>query len=129
MKQVYSIEVCEPDEMANGQAGNYFPDEDGVIHIQVCRQKNEQYQFLITLHELYEEIATRLNGIHERDITEFDKLSDAEGWEGEPAENPKSIYYKEHFQADSLERLVAAFLGIDWRTYEKEIIYKTHNDK
>ncbi len=37
--------------------------------------------------------------------------------EGEPGDDPRAPYYRQHQVASGIERLLAAELGVDWVTY------------
>jgi hypothetical protein len=96
----------------------------GSIEITVSDLGNEKHEFLIGLHELIEAYLCKCRGIKEKDVTAFDKEFEAkkvEGNQNEPGDDPKSPYKKEHFFATSIERLMAAELGVDWNEYDKHI--------
>jgi len=40
-----------------------------------------------------------------------------EGDLGEPGDDPRAPYYREHQFASGMERLMAAELGVDWQQY------------
>jgi len=104
--------------------GDYYYDFSKTI-IHVSDMKNEKYEFLIAIHEQIEEFLTRLRGIKEEHITEFDKDYENQRKDGDYSEPGNSIlapYYKEHLFATIVEKLVAIELGVNWEDYEKAII-------
>jgi hypothetical protein len=51
----------------------------------------------------------------------FEKARESGRVSGEPGDAPDSPYRREHFFATSLERLLAAELGVDWAVYEAHV--------
>jgi hypothetical protein len=78
----------------------------------------------IAVHELIEVILCSRRGITQEQVDKFDKDFESKRQEGntnEPGDDPAAPYRKEHFFATSIERLLAAELGIDWKEYEDKI--------
>ena len=103
------------------------------LEVRVSELENEDYEFLIAVHELIEEHLTRKHGISEQEITAFDivyEASRAPASVAEPGDHPDAPYRKEHFFATSIERLIAAELGIDWLAYSAKIdsLFETQED-
>lgn len=99
-------------------AGDYFNVDDVTI-IQVVKQVRPEYEFLIALHELFEQFAAELAGIQEPDIMKWDIENPHLD---EPGEHPDAPYHKQHMDAEKIERMCAKMLNIDWGKYEQEII-------
>jgi hypothetical protein len=118
----YKIEVL--DKMRYPTCGDYYKLEDNLTKIEIKKQLNEDYEFLIMVHELIEEYITRKRGITEQSITNFDLAWEelSEPKEDEPGNNKWAPYYKEHRFSENIERLICAELGIDWFKYEKDLI-------
>lgn len=106
--------------------GDYF-DEKDTTNVFISDMKNEDYEFLVALHEMIECYLTKKRGISEQDITEFDMQFEREREEGlheledEPGFAVDAPYLKEHAFATLIERQVADELGIDWEDYERTI--------
>ena len=101
--------------------GDYFDDECGT-HIIVSEMGNEDYEFLVCLHELIEQYLCRKRGIKEEDIVIFDKMFEKEREDGkwdkeEPGDDPRAPYRREHFVSTNIERMVAHEMGVDWSKY------------
>lgn len=109
--------IQEVDKCRYATAGDYFI-KDGITYIQVKRQLNDDYTFLISIHELIEQYLTERKGIKEEDILKFDLAHD---YCEEPGAHPDSIYKNEHEIAEIIERILAKFMGVDWNKYEQEI--------
>lgn len=94
------------------------------INIKVSELDNWKMEFLIAFHELIEVILCLDRGIKTEDVDKFDMAYEntrSVGDKTEPGDHPDAPYRKEHFFAMSLERLMAAELGVDWQKYEEEI--------
>jgi hypothetical protein len=95
--------------------------------IDIMEQDEEDYEFLIMIHELIEEYLTRKRGIAEQDITIFDMVFEREREEGlhgeddEPGYDMRAPYRKEHIFSENIERLIAQELGVDWNEYTKRL--------
>jgi hypothetical protein len=117
----YKIET--KDVMRYPTCGDYYKEND-YTKIEIKTQLNEDYEFLIMIHELIEEYLTRKRGIKEQDIMDFDLLWEEsdEPKEDEPGNCKYAPYYKEHRFSENIERLICADLGIDWFKYENDLI-------
>lgn len=102
--------------------GDYWDDEAGVEQIRVSAMEDWRYEALVAVHELVEKILVKQRGISEQSISDFDiafEQAREEGTvRGEPGDDPRAPYQKEHFFATNLERLLAAELGVDWFEYD-----------
>jgi hypothetical protein len=102
--------------------GDYW-NNDGVEEVRVSQLGDWRYEMLVTIHELIEMAITRHRGIPEQAISEFDiKFEEAREQgivEGEPGDDPKAPYCREHFFATNIERLLAAELDVNWPDYDR----------
>lgn len=118
------LEVIPKEKMRYDTLGDYFEDS-GIIKVQVVDCGNEDYEFLIGLHEMIEMYLSKKKGIKEEDITDFDVNFEKERKNGlhskfeEPGDSQFAPYKDCHFFATTIERLVANKLGIDWLKYEE----------
>ncbi len=80
---------------------------------------NNDYEFLVIIHELIEAYLTNKRGVKWKDIDKFDKTFTGSD---EPGNSIKAPYYLEHRFAENIERQLALEMGIDWFTYEREIL-------
>ena len=121
---------------------------DPTLHIFVSRMSDPCYEFLVAVHELVEAFLCRQHGVSEEAVTAFDvefekrrderrralvsappsiemasdleaKLDvlDAE----EAGADLRSPYREEHLVATTVERMLAAYLGVEWGAYERAI--------
>jgi len=78
----------------------------------------------LAFHEMIEAIRCESDGITEHQVDVWD--SNFKG-DGEPGDDPKAPYHKEHVEATRCERVMARQLGVDWEKYEKKLnslVYK-----
>ena len=123
------IEICTiPHEHQRySTTGDYFRDRDGVHQIRVSYVPDWRMNFLVMVHELIEYGLALARGIPEEEVTAFDIQFEKEREQGlhsehdEPGDDKTNPYYREHFFATSIERIVAQELGVDWQDYGQEI--------
>lgn len=98
---------------------------EGSLRISVSDMGNDDYAFLVAIHELVEVWLCNKRGITDEAVSAFDieyEKNRPEGDESEPGNHPDAPYRKEHFFATNIERIIAAELGIDWATYNKAVM-------
>ncbi len=125
--------VGQYSKMRYPTAGDWTIDPDHALVIVVADTGDWRYNLLIALHETVEAALCHHRGISEAAVTAFDKGHElqrriaAEGMpadpyvSAEPGDHPAAPYRREHFFATSIERLMAAELGVDWAEYEAAI--------
>ena len=104
--------------------GDYWVDQNGVRHIRISDMGNEDYEFLIGLHEQIEQHLCLKRGITEESISSFDieyEKNRPDGDESEPGDHPDAPYRKEHFFATNIEHMIALELGVDWKLYSERV--------
>jgi hypothetical protein len=111
------VETIKHKEQAYDTVGNWWEDE-GIRFIRVSEMEDPRMEFLVALHELIEQELCQARGIPTADVDKFDQEFTGGG---EPGDAEFSPYRKEHFFATTIERLMAAELGVDWREYEAKI--------
>lgn len=116
------IETIPHDAQRYPTVGDYWADSGGVEQIRVSSMPDWRYEALVAVHELVEMVLVKQRGISEQAITEFDigfeQAREAGTVRGEPGDDPRAPYQREHFFATNLERLLAAELGVDWFEYD-----------
>lgn len=103
--------------------GNYQETHSHVIFT-ISNMGNDDYEALVLLHELVEYLLVKKRGISLADIDKFDIAFEAQRQEGddrEPGWEKDAPYHREHVFAESLERLMAAELGVDWDKYDRKV--------
>lgn len=115
------IETVPHSAQRYDSVGDYFDAADGTMHIKVSDMGNDDYTFLVAIHELAEAWLCKKRGITDEMITGFDMaFEDArkDGDVSEPGDDPSAPYQNEHNFATSIERMMCAALGIKWADYE-----------
>lgn len=121
------IETIAHEEQRYPTCGDYF-EENGVQRVLVSNMGNEDYEFLVAVHELVELWLTKRRGISEESISAFDKTFEKQREVGmldelnaEAGDDPNAPYQNEHNFATGIERMVCAAIGIKWYDYEEAI--------
>lgn len=93
--------------------------------INVSDMQNEDYEFLVGLHELIEWYLCKKAGVTAAQVDEFDMIFEgdleAQKIYTEPGDDPRAPYFLEHKFATHIEKQMAEQLGIDWETYDKAV--------
>jgi hypothetical protein len=82
--------------------------------------KNDDYAFLIGIHEAVEAWLCQKRGITERQVNKFDmdyEKNRKKGDLSEPGNDPMAPYFNEHQFATHIEKMLAREMGIDWKKY------------
>jgi len=119
-----TIQSIPHSEQRYETCGDWLFNENGDLNIWVSETNNNDYTFLVGLHEAIEAYLCLKRGINEEDITKFDIEFEKQrevGNTDEPGDNKYAPYRKEHFFATNIERLIAAELKVDWQDYDDEI--------
>lgn len=99
--------------------------QDGeCLIILVSKMSDWRYEILIVIHELIEVFLCRHSGVNQKQVDKFDMAFEKRRKKGnadEPGDSPKAPYRFQHCVATGVERIVAAILGVCWKTYEEEI--------
>ncbi len=95
------------------------------LYISVSKMDDPRYELLVAVHELVEVLLCKERGIPQELVDKFDMEYEASRseWDttSEPGDAASAPYRKEHFFATSIERLLAAELGVDWKKYEAAV--------
>jgi len=94
------------------------------LAIIVSRMPDWRMMALVAVHELVEAVLCRHRGITDQEVDRFDMDYEFRvGHEDypEPGDHPDCPYREEHFAATTIERILAAELGVDWNDYTKVV--------
>lgn len=121
MKDIVIV-TSRPEYQRYPTAGDYWENHD-VVNINITEQDNEDYEFLIAIHELVEFWITRKRDIKEEDITNYDLEWEKRNYPkaDEPGNEIDCIYKDEHRFAENIERQIAHEIGVDWEQYNKDL--------
>lgn len=104
--------------------GDYWYPSEERMELRISDMENEDFEFLVLIHELVEAHLCRKRGIEEPIIKAFDEAFEAKrevGNEDEPGFDPLAPYVKEHTFATDIELQIAKELGVDWDEYSKKV--------
>lgn len=100
-----------------GQAGDWFFDSDGNLHIAISDLGDWRYNVLFARHEMDEALLCKHNGIT-TEMVDDDQLHEL------PTDDPDSFsgypgccYQKQHNDALAAEWVLSRLLGVDWEEY------------
>ncbi|MDO8557292.1 MAG: hypothetical protein Q7R98_02400 [Candidatus Jorgensenbacteria bacterium] len=94
------------------------------LEIRVSRMDNWKYESLIAIHEIVEAVACKTHGIKQKRVEKFDiayEKNRKEGDMSEPGDEPNAPYNFEHGLATGVERIIAVFLKVKWKDYDKKV--------
>jgi adenylosuccinate lyase len=114
------IDACTipHDAQRYNTVGDYYASGDK-IKLRISELGNEDYEFLVLLHELIEEYLCRKAGISDAQITQWDiEHSD----HPDPGSAEGCPYGSMHEFALEVEMLVAHKLEVDWGKYEQRLL-------
>ena len=111
------VEFIPRDAMRCDSAGDYFEEGDTIRFI-VAQSGNDEWDWLVLLHEMVEYVLVKKAGIP---IAEIDAFDMAFQGDGEPGDDPSAPYRHAHSIATGVERIIAGSLGIDWKPYDEAV--------
>lgn len=96
--------------------------------------ENEDYAFLVGIHEAIEAYLCSKRGITESEVNAFDiEYENARESKGaarcgchptetsEPGHDPHAPYRNEHCFAEKIEKMIAGKLKVNWQEYDKKV--------
>jgi hypothetical protein len=101
--------------------GDWFESEAHEVEIRSSQLSDWRREFLILVHELVEWGLCKTDGILQEAVDEFDKKHEDEQQEIELGDLKDAPYRKQHGLATSVERMLAAEMGVVWSEYEEEL--------
>ena len=94
---------------------------NGNLIVSVSDTGSDMSNLLVAIHEMVEAYLCRRDGIREEDVTAFDMQFVGSKGEGEPGVAIGSPYKPQHQAAESVERLAALVLGVDWNDHDNAV--------
>lgn len=105
-------------DLATGKLGQ-------VLVIRVSELGDWRYNALVALHELVEVLLCRHDGVTQEEVDRFDMDFEAHRKredDSEPGDHPAAPYRKQHLLATGIEKMLAAWLGVYWKSYDERIL-------
>lgn len=119
-----NIGIIPHHEQRYETVGDYWYPQSFRQEVRISDMQNEDYEFLVLIHELIEAHLCRKRGIKEEDIKAFDEAYEAKRQEGdftEPGDSAEAPYRTEHWFATFIEAQIAEELGVDWEEYSNVV--------
>lgn len=133
-KLLLKVEVIPHETQKYETPGNWIINKDGSITIQVSYTGDDNYSFLIGIHEAIEAWLCRMAGISQKDVDEFDEAYELARLnyvkapcgcmpteDSEPGHDRHAPYNRQHKFAESIERTLAKKLMVEWREYDRTV--------
>lgn len=111
------IKTIPHDKQRYATCGDWFWNKKE-LQIRVSEMGDEGYELAVGLHELIEALLCIYELVPTGAVDHFDR-----NWKGkgEPGDDPKAPYHRQHVTASICERAIAQCLEIDWNDYAKVI--------
>lgn len=115
------IKTIKNKDQRYNTAGDYFMNNAfGIRTILVSELQNDDYEFLIAIHEAIEQHLCLKRGIDEKLITKFDMNYKGLHFD-DPGQDIESPYHREHMFALGIEKLLCKEIGIDFNIYNQAL--------
>jgi len=93
------------------------------LRVFVSPLSNWRHEVLLGLHEAFEAILCKHNGVSQAEVDAFDLEFDKHHPDDVAAgDDPRAPYAREHCFATAAERIMAGAMGISWEKYDRELI-------
>jgi hypothetical protein len=118
------VQAIPHKEQFYNTVGDWRWDKEGTLQIRVSKMSDWRYEACVIIHELVEAALCKYSGVGQKQVDRFDiafEKNRKEGDESEPGDSPEAPYRTQHCIATGVEKIVAAFLGVVWKSYESEI--------
>lgn len=115
--------VVDPSEMRPEVDGSdWFFDKDGNLQVRICPMADKKHEILLQIHEIYEAVLCRFNGVTVAQVDAFDTEYDrTHSTDLNAGDDPQCPYQREHTLATAAERVMAAELKVNWFLYDKAL--------
>jgi len=130
----YRVQTIAHGSQDYDTVGDWKAPRAKLYEVRVSDMQNEDYAFLVGIHEQVEAWLCLKRKISQRTVDAFDKAYEAAREKGikalcghkptktsEPGKDIDAPYFNEHKFAEKIERMVAKEMGINWKEYEKVV--------
>jgi len=127
-----SIKSIPHDHQRYETVGDWFYEKDNLtglrtLNIRVSHMPDWRFILLVGIHELIEAELCTYSGISQDKVDAFDLQFEKDHTAGkhspieEPGDDVNAPYYQQHQIATGIERIMAAFLLVDWNEYAETV--------
>lgn len=108
--------------------GDYYYLANGTLKIEIAETGDKFYNIMVLVHELIELALLEKRGVSFDLIDAFDKMYEEERDDkyhdlaDEPGFDTRAPYVREHTLATSVEMMMCAHAGVNWKDYNEAII-------
>jgi hypothetical protein len=120
-----TIETIPHETQRYPTVGDWFYEPNGDLTIKVSELGDWRYNALVGLHELVEVLKCKYDGVTQEEVDKFDiayEKTRPEDDDSEPGDSIDAPYRKQHCLATGVERILAAELGVDWKSYDDAVM-------
>lgn len=120
-----TIETIPHETQRYPTVGDWLFEPNGDLTIKVSELGDWRYNSLVALHELVEVLKCKHDGVGQKEVDAFDiafEINRKPDDDSEPGDSPDAPYKKQHCLATGIERIMAAELGVDWKTYDDAVM-------
>ena len=112
------VEFIDQSQQRYPTAGDWVH-EDNTLVLKISRMSKEAFTYALTMHELFEALSCKINGISQESVDQFDMGIGANL--DEPGDSDLAPYKLEHAWASVVERVFIGAVGEHWLTYDAAI--------
>lgn len=119
------IQVVLPSQMRPEVDGaDWYFDSKGDLQVRVCPMSDERMEIALAIHEAFEALLCKYDGVAVEQVDRFDQQYDKEHPDEDDTEagdDPSAPYRIQHSLATAVERIYVAHTNLDWKTYDDEL--------
>jgi len=115
--------VVSPQEMRpNVDGADWYFYDNGDLRVMINRLSDWKRESLLLVHELVEALLCKHDGVTVAEVDNFDAEYDkTHSADLNAGDDPKCPYQTQHCIATAVERIMAAHMGINWESYDREL--------
>ncbi len=127
MIRAYRLRKNEAHPCGYETVGDWQFDEFGNLVVSVSTMGDQDSEFAVAIHEMFEAWACKKMGITEQQVSAFDmkfeqeRSMEAHSPKAEPGDDPRAPYRREHQMATTVEMMVLTLLGKSWPDHNESI--------
>lgn len=113
------IRFIPQSEQRYDTVGDYFWDEEGVVHFAISEMDNPVHEQAVLMHEMAEFFRCEMDGVTVEQVDAWDM---GEGKDlDEPGNSPRCPYHAQHMFATAMERVFISGMGGNWEEYDAAV--------
>lgn len=116
--------IPESEQRAAVSGADWFWDEKGDLQVRVSPMSDWRYEMALALHEAFEALLCKNNGVDQSAVDDFDSAYDAahpDRPDLNAGDEQTAPYHVEHNYATIVDRLFIGACGLKWKDYDDEL--------